>query len=147
MIKRLNYLEINSKARNGLAALNKHMASIDNKLRVLVELRVSQINGCVYCVDLHSEQARTEGETQQRLDGIAVCHECPFFDESERAALAWAEAVTRLPDTNAPDNVYESLKEYFSEQQIVDLTLIISLMNTWNRLAVGFRHLPDARGS
>ncbi len=147
MIKRLNYLEINSKATNGLAALNKHIASIDNKLRALVELRVSQINGCVYCVDLHSEQARAAGETQQRLDGIAVWPECPFFDESERAALAWAEAVTHLPETHAPYNVYESLKEYFSEQQIVDLTLIISLMNAWNRLAVGFRHLPDARGS
>ena len=77
MIKRLNYLEINSKATDGLAALNKHIASIDKKLRALVELRVSQINGCVYCVDLHSEQARAEGETQQRLDGLAVWHECP----------------------------------------------------------------------
>ncbi len=147
MIKRLNYLEINSKATNGLAALNKHIASIDKKLRALVELRVSQINGCVYCVDLHSEQARAAGETQQRLDGIAVWPECPFFDESERAALAWAEAVTHLPETHAPDNVYENLQQHFSEQQIVDGTLIISLMNTWNRLAVGFRHLPDARGS
>ncbi|MEE8286167.1 MAG: carboxymuconolactone decarboxylase family protein [Gammaproteobacteria bacterium] len=147
MIKRLNYLEINSKATNGLAALNKHIASIDKKLRALVELRVSQINGCVYCVDLHSEQARAAGETQQRLDGIAVWPECPFFDESERAALSWAEAVTYLPETHAPDNVYENLKQHFSEQQIVDVTLIISLMNAWNRLAVGFRHLPDARGS
>lgn len=147
MIKRLNYLEINSKATNGLAALNKHIASIDNKLRALVELRVSQINGCVYCVDLHSEQARAAGETQQRLDGIAVWPECPFFDESERAALAWAEAVTYLPETHAPDNVYENLKQHFSEQQIVDVTLIISLMNAWNRLAVGFRYLPDARGA
>ncbi len=146
MIKRLNYLEINSKATNGLAALNKHVASIDKKLRALVELRVSQINGCAYCVDLHSEQAREEGETQQRLDGLVVWPECPFFDDGERAALAWAEAVTRLPDTNAPDNVYEHLKAYFSEQQIVDLTLIISLMNAWNRLAVGLRHLPVARG-
>lgn len=147
MIKRLNYPEINSKATAGLAALNKHVASIDKKLRAIVELRVSQINGCAYCVDLHSEQARKEGETQQRLDGIAVWHECPFFDDRERAALAWAEVVTRLPDTNAPDNVYECLKSYYSEQQIVDLTLIISLMNAWNRLAVAFRHLPDIRSS
>lgn len=145
MIKRLNYLQINSKATDGLAALNKHIASIDKKLGALVELRVSQINGCVYCVDLHSEQARAEGETQQRLDCLAVWQECLFFDESERAALAWAEAVTRLPDTNAPGDAYESLKQRFSEQQIVDLTFIISLMNTWNRLAVGFRHLPDVR--
>ncbi len=95
MIKRLNYLEINSKATNGLAALNKHIASIDKKLRALVELRVSQIHGCVYCVDLHSEQARAAGETQQRLDGIAVWHECPFFDESERAARGSGDAPSR----------------------------------------------------
>lgn len=145
MIKRLNYLEINSKATNGLLAINKHIASIDKKLRAMVELRVSQINGCVYCVDLHATQARAEGETQQRLDCLAVWRECPFFDESERAALAWAEAVTLLPETNAPDKLYDNLKEHFSEQQIVDLTFIISLMNAWNRMAVGFRHLPDER--
>lgn len=145
MIKRLNYLEINSKATNGLLAINKHIASIDNKLRALVELRVSQINGCVFCVDLHATQARAEGETQQRLDCVAVWRECPFFEDSERVAFEWAEAVTLLPDTNAPDHLYHALEEHFSEQQIVDLTLIISLMNMWNRLAVGFRHLPDAR--
>lgn len=146
MIRRADYLEINSKTTSGLAAANKHITSIDGKLRAMVELRVSQINGCVYCVDLHSTQARAEGETQQRLDCLAVWRECPFFDESERAALAWAEAVTLLADTNAPDDLYDSLKEHFSDQQIVDLTLIISLMNAWNRLAVGFRQLPDARG-
>ncbi len=145
MIERFNYLEINPKAAAELAAVNKRVGSIDKKLRALVELRVSQINGCAYCVDLHSEQARTEGETQQRLDGIAVWRECPFFDDRERAALAWTEAVTRLPSTNAPDDIYESLKSYYSEEQIVDLTLIISLMNAWNRLAVAFRHLPDKR--
>ena len=145
MIERLNYLEINSKALNGIASANKHIASIDNKLRAIVEVRISQINGCVYCVDLHATQARDAGETLQRLDCLAVWRECKFFEESERAALAWAEAVTLLPDTNAPDDLYNNLKNHFSEQQIVDLTLIISLMNAWNRLAVGFRHLPDAR--
>jgi len=146
MIERANYLEINSKAINGLAALNKHVTSIERKLQALIELRVSQINGCVYCVDLHATQARAEGETQQRLDCLDVWRECPFFEESERAAFAWTEAVTFLPDTNAPEDLYNELKNHFSEQQIVDLTLIISLMNTWNRLAVGFRHLPEARG-
>lgn len=145
MIERLNYIEVNSKAINSIASANKHIASIDKKLQAIVELRVSQINGCVYCVDLHATQARDEGETQQRLDCLAAWRECKFFDESERAALAWAEAVTHLPATNAPDNLYNNLKKHFSEQQIVDLTLIISLMNAWNRLAVGFRHLPDAR--
>ena len=76
----------------------------------------------------------------------SVWRECPVFEEDEKAALAWAEAVTLLPETNAPDDLYDSLKEHFSEQQIVDLTLIISLMNAWNRLAVGFRQLPDERG-
>ena len=145
MIERLNYLEINSKATNGLAVVNKHVSSIDDKLRAMVELRVSQINGCVYCVDTHAEQARAAGETQQRLDCLAVWRECRFFDERERAALAWAEAVTFLPETNAPDDLYDELKAHFSEQQIVDLTFVVSLMNAWNRLAVGFRHLPDPR--
>jgi AhpD family alkylhydroperoxidase len=136
MIKRLNYLEINAKATNGLAAASKHITSIDSKLRAMVEVRVSQINGCVYCVDLHANQARDAGETQQRLDCLAVWRECPFFEDSERSALAWAEAVTLLPETTAPDDLYDGLKAHFSERQIVDLTLII----------LGFRHLPDARG-
>jgi AhpD family alkylhydroperoxidase len=146
MIERLNYLEINSKAIDALFAAKKHVSSIDDKLCALLELRVSQINGCVYCVDLHATQARDAGETQQRLDCLAAWRECRFFEENERAALAWAEAVTLLPDTHAPDDLFLGLKEHFSERQIVDLTLIVSLMNAWNRLAVGFRHLPDARG-
>ncbi len=146
MIERLDYLEINAKAINWLASTNKHITTIDKKLRALVELRVSQINGCVYCVDLHATQARAEGETQQRLDCLVVWREATFFDDAERAAFAWAEAVTLLPETNAPDSLYDRLKEHFSEQQIVDLTLIVSLMNAWNRIAVSFRHLPDARG-
>ena len=145
MIKRLNYMEINAKATNGLAAVSKHVTSIDEKLCAIVELRVSQINGCVYCVDLHATQARNAGETQQRLDCIAVWHECDFFSAAERAALAWAEAVTLQPNAKASDQTFENLAPHFSEQQIVDLTFIISLMNTWNRLAVSFQHLPDER--
>ena len=145
MIQRLDYSAHNGKALHGLLAVNAHVASIDARLRALVELRVSQINGCVYCVDLHATQARQAGETQQRLDCVAVWRECPFFDEREKAAFAWAEALTHISETLAPDDVYEGLKEHFSDQQIVDLSLIISLMNTWNRLAVGFRHLPDSR--
>ena len=146
MIERLDYIEINSKVVNGLLATNKHITSIDDKLRAMVELRISQINGCVYCVDLHATQARAAGETQQRLDCLAAWRECPFFDDAERAAFAWAEAVTHLPETGAPDDLFEGLKAHYSDQQIVDLTIVISMMNAWNRLAVGFRHLPDARG-
>lgn len=145
MINRHNYMEINSKAVNALAAVNKHVLSIDDKLRAIVELRVSQINGCVFCVDLHTTQARDAGETQQRLDCLTVWHESEFFDNAERAALAWSEAVTLLPDSNAPDDLYEDLRAHYTEQQVVDLTFIVSLMNAWNRMAVSFRHLPDTR--
>ena len=145
MINRLNYLELNSKAVNGLAAVNKHVASIDEGWRAMLELRISQFNGCVYCVDLHAEQARAAGETQQRIDCITVWQECEFFDAAERASLGWVEAITLLPDTNAPDDLYNALAEHYSDEQIVDLTFIASLMNAWNRLAVSFRHLPEAR--
>jgi AhpD family alkylhydroperoxidase len=145
MIQRTNYPAVNPKATNGLGAVNAHVTSIDGKLRAMVELLVSQINGCVYCVDLHAEQARMNGERQQRIDCISVWLECPFFDDRERAAFAWAEAVTHLADTNAPDELFEGLRAHFNEQQIVDLTFIISLMNAWNRLAVSFRHMPNER--
>ncbi len=145
MIERLNYLEINAKAVNQIAAANKHIASIDKKLRAMVELRVSQINGCVFCVDLHATQARDAGESQQRLDCLTAWAECPFFEPHERAAFPWAESIPHLPDTGAPDEVYEALKAHFTKQQIVDLTLIISVMNAWNRMAVSFRQLPEVR--
>lgn len=145
VIRRANYIEINPKATNGLGAVNKHVDSIDDKLRVILELRVSQINGCVYCVDLHATQARDAGESQQRIDCVSVWRECEFFDEAEKAALAWAEAVTLLPSSQAPDDLYDDLKAFYTDQQIVDLTFIVSLMNAWNRLAVSFRHLPDVR--
>ena len=145
MIERLDYIEINPKAINGLGALNKHVATIDAHLRALVELRLSQLNGCVYCVDLHAQQARSHGETQQRIDCLSAWSECPFFDEMEKAAFSWAEAVTFLGDTSAPGHLFKDLSLHFSEEQIVDLTLIISLMNAWNRIAVSFRHLPEKR--
>ncbi len=143
---RLNYVETNAAAITALAAVKKHVTSIDKKFQALIELRISQINGCAYCVDLHTRQARAAGETQQRLDCLVVWEECPFFDSRERAALAWAEAVTHVSETNAPDALYDALAAHFSEAEIVDLTLIISLMNAWNRLAVSFRHLPEPRG-
>lgn len=143
MIKRLQYNELNHRAVNGFGGLSKHLSAIDGKLRALIELRVSQMNGCVYCLDLHARQARELGEFQQRLDCVTAWQEYPFFSERERAALAWAEAVTLIGETHAPDHVYDELHHHFSEREIVDLTLIIAFMNTWNRLAVGFRQLPE----
>ncbi len=110
-----------------------------------MELRVSQINGCAYSVDLHANQARTAGETQQRLDCLAVWWECDFFDAAECAAFRWAEALTHVSQTHAPDEVYAALAEHYSDVRIVDLTLIISTMNAWNRIAIGHRTHPVRR--
>lgn len=145
MITRAPYVPINRPAYDALAAVGKHFTSISPKLRALVELRVSQINGCVYCVDLHSRQAREHGETQQRLDCLPAWYECPFFDDAECAALGWAEALTNISATHAPDATYEALTEHFNEQQIVDLSLIVATMNAWNRLAIGHRSMPPHR--
>src|SRR5262245_31939496 len=104
---RANYNELNRSAVDALATVGKHVGSIDPKLRALVEIRVSQINGCGYCVDMHTAQARARGETQQRLDCLPVWWECDFFEPAEEAALRWAESLTNISETHAPDEVYE----------------------------------------
>jgi uncharacterized peroxidase-related enzyme len=144
-MSRINYYQLAPEAVRKLASINGYLesSSLDPLLRALVEIRVSQINGCVYCVDLHTEQARRLGETQQRLDMLPVWHEAPYFDERERAALAWAEALTHVSETHAPDADYDRLFESFSEKEIVDLSIAVAMMNAWNRIAVGFRKLPD----
>ena len=144
MIERLPYDEINGRAVGQFAAVGKHLSSIDDKLKALVELRVSQINGCVYCLDLHARQARELGESQQRLDCLAAWQEYPYFSDREKAAFAWAEAVTNISETHASDDVYNQLLNHFNEQEVVDLSFIIVMMNGWNRLAIAFRQLPDA---
>lgn len=116
---------------------------LNAKLRALVELRVSQINGCVYCTDLHSREARALGESQQRLDSLPVWKESPFFDMHEKAALAWAESLTLIPQTNASDADYDAVCESFSATEVVELSLAISLANFWNRMAGGFRRAPE----
>ncbi len=145
MIKRLDYTSINGAAIASMASAKAKMPSIDKKLRALVELRVSQINGCSYCVDLHTTEARGAGVTQQKLDCLTVWDDCGIFDAHEKAALAWAEAVTLVSDQGAPEPLYGALSDHFTNQQIVDLTLIISQMNAWNRMAISFEHLPDPR--
>lgn len=145
MIERLDYVSINGPAIANMAKAKNDMRSIDRKLRAVIELRVSQINGCAYCVDLHTMEARGVGETSQRLDCLTVWREVSFFDAAEKAALAWAEAITLDATNGAPEHLYTSLSDHFSEDQIVDLTLIIAQMNAWNRLAIGFGHLPDTR--
>ncbi|MBT9566931.1 MAG: carboxymuconolactone decarboxylase family protein [Thiobacillus sp.] len=117
--------------------------TLNQPLRVLIEARVSQLNACVYCLHLHFREVLDLGESQRRLDSLTVWHESPLFDAREKAALAWADALTMLPDTRADESVFAALKLHFSDLEIVELSLAISLGNFWNRMASGFRREPE----
>lgn len=147
MAMRIAYNKVAPEAVKLLGATSPYFrsSSIDARLRALVELRVSQINGCAYCIDMHSQEARHAGETQQRLDCLPAWRETTFFDDRERAALAWAESVTLVSETRVPDDVFEQARKQFSEKELVDLTLIVAVMNAWNRLAISFRQGPEPR--
>lgn len=116
--------------------------ALDEHIRSLVETRVSQLNGCAYCTDLHSREARARGEKTHRLDALPVWRESPFFSAPERAALAWAEALTLLAGHPIEEAVYAELLHHFTSTEIVELSLCAGLANFWNRLAAGFRKLP-----
>jgi AhpD family alkylhydroperoxidase len=105
----------------------------------LVKMRASQINGCAFCLDMHSREARQHGETEQRLYLLSGWRESPLYSERERAALAWTEAVTLIAETHAPDAEYETLRKHFSDVDVVNLTVLIGLINLWNRLCVSLR--------
>jgi AhpD family alkylhydroperoxidase len=138
---RLDYRKVLPETTQAMSGLETVVESstLEPKLRELVKLRASQINGCAYCVDMHTKDARAIGEDEQRLHLIAVWREAPFFTPRERAALAWSESLTLLSETFAPDDVYEALTLEFDPAEQVALTLAIVAINGWNRLAVGFR--------
>jgi AhpD family alkylhydroperoxidase len=115
---------------------------LDRSLIELVRLRASQINSCAFCIDMHSKDARRAGETEQRLYLLNAWREAPFYTERERAALAWTEHLTRLSTDGAPDSEYERLRAVFSEAEIANLTVLVGLINLWNRIGVGFRLAP-----
>ena len=112
---------------------------VERRLFELVKIRASQINGCAYCLDMHTKEARLAGETEQRIYALNAWRETPFFSDRERAALEWTEAVTRVADTHVPDEIYERVKTQFDEAEVVALTFAIAVINSWNRLAVSFR--------
>jgi AhpD family alkylhydroperoxidase len=116
-----------------------HSCGLEPSLLELVKMRASQINGCGYCMDMHSKDARAAGETEQRLYVLNAWREAPFYSKRERAALAWTEAVTRVADTGVPDDVYAETAQEFSESELLDLTLAVIAINSWNRLAVSSR--------
>ena len=149
MQPRLKFRQAAPAAAKTLDDMRAYLAGcgLEQKLRLLVEIRVSQMNSCAYCVDLHLREARAAGEQQQRLDCLVVWRDVPFFDSRERAALAWAETLTLLPQTHAPDDVYAQVREQFPDKELADLTLAIIAMNAWNRIGVGFAMQPPARSS
>jgi AhpD family alkylhydroperoxidase len=117
-------------------------STLPPSLLLLVKMRASQINGCAYCLDMHSKDARAAGETEQRLYTLPAWRETPFFNDRERAALAWTEAVTLVADTHVPDDLYEETREHFSDEEMVALTMAVVSINGWNRLAISFRAVP-----
>ncbi|TBR40692.1 MULTISPECIES: carboxymuconolactone decarboxylase family protein [Dyella] len=144
MNTRIDFYKASPDAMRAMMALEQRIAQsgLEPPLVELVRLRASQINGCAYCVDLHSRDARKAGEDERRLATLSVWRETPFFSERERAALAWTEAVTLICQTHVPDDVWDLAKPQFSPAEITDLTLLIATINAWNRFAIAFRKLP-----
>ena len=119
-----------------------HSVELPQGILHLIKLRVSQINGCAYCIDMHWKDLRAIGEPEHRLYALDAWRESPFYNEKERAALEWAEAVTKIADTHADDEIFERVKGHFTEKELVDLTLAIATINAWNRLSISFRAEP-----
>ena len=143
MEQRIAY-EKGGEALKAMYGLELYLAksSIERKLLHLIKFRVSQINGCAYCLDMHSKDLRHEGETEQRLYTLDAWRETPFFTDRERAALAWAEAVTLITEGHVPDELYEETRKHFNEQELIDLTLAVTTINSWNRISIAFRTTP-----
>ena len=146
MEPRINFYTL---APDGIAAMRGleqvvSQSGLELSLRELVKLRVSQMNGCAYCIDMHSKDARAAGETEQRLYALNAWRETPFFSDRERAALEWAERITNIAVDHAPDDVFFHVRQFFSEAEMVNLTLAIVAINGWNRLAIAFRAVPGS---
>jgi len=144
MEQRLNYVKVAPAAMHAMRGLEEYVrnSGLEASLLELVRLRASQINGCAYCIDMHTKDARAAGETEQRLYCLSVWRETPFYSDRERAALEWTEAVTLVSENHVPDEVYESVRTHFSEKELVDLTMAIAAINAWNRIAISFRSVP-----
>ena len=139
--ERLRAYEVAPATIDAVRRVEAHIqqCGLEKSLIHLVKMRASQINGCAFCLDMHSRDARRLGETEQRLYLLDAWRESPLYSERERAALAWTDALTRIAETHAPDAEYEALRKNLSDVEIVNLTTLIGLINLWNRLSIGFR--------
>lgn len=146
MKTRLNYSKDVPEAIKGMLELEKyvHSSGLERPLYELVKTRASQINGCAYCLDMHTKDARKAGETEQRLYALSAWRETPFYTERERAALEWTDALTLISENDVPDELYENVSNHFSKEERVALTMAIIAINGWNRLAISFRTVPGS---
>jgi len=144
MKARIDLMHVNPGIVQAMLGLERqvHRARLDSKLLDLVRMRASQINGCAYCLDMHSKDARANGESEQRLYGLEAWRETPYYSARERAALEWTEALTLVAETHAPDEVFERVREQFPEDELLHLTLAIVAINGWNRLNIAARTVP-----
>lgn len=143
--KRLNYYQAAPQAMKAMFGLEKAVAEsvLPGSLRELVRIRASQINGCAYCIDMHTTDATKAGETLRRLMAVGAWKETPFFSERERAALLWTETLTLVAANHAPDEIYEEVAALFNDQELAELTFVIAAINAWNRFGVGFGMQPE----
>jgi len=146
MKARLDFRKASPDGSKAMTALHRfvHDCGLERRLLELVTLRASQINGCAHCIDMHAKELRADGESDQRLYLLSAWRESPFYSERERAALAWAEAVTLLPNQDVPDSVYEGARAHFTETELVNLTLALVAINGANRLNIAFRTVPGS---
>ena len=144
MKARIDLMHVNPGIIHVMLGLERQVqkSGLDSKLLDLVRMRASQINGCAYCLDMHSKDARANGETEQRLYGLDAWRETPYYSARERAALEWTESLTLVSETRVPDEVYERVREQFSEDELVHLSLAIVAINGWNRLNIAARTVP-----
>jgi len=149
MEQRLNPYKAAPATMQAMMALEKHVhdAGLERSLFELVKIRASQINGCAFCLKMHTSDARAEGETEERIYLLDAWREAPIYTGRERAALAWTEAVTLITQGHAADEVYQEARIYFSEEEMVRLTLLITTINAWNRIAISFRITPQVTGA
>ena len=144
MEPRIDYLKSARGAYHAMLGIEHylHQCGLEESLLHLLKLRVSQVNGCAYCIDMHWKDLRAIGESEQRLYGLDAWEESPYYTDRERAAFAWAESVTNIQDGHVPDSVFDHVKNFFSEKELADLTLAVTAINSWNRLSIAARTTP-----
>lgn len=149
MKPRMNFYQHAPETIKALTALEAQIqaSGLEKSLIELVKTRASQINGCAFCINMHTADARKQGETEQRLYLLNAWRESPLYTDRERAALAWTEAVTLIAETHAPDHLYEDVRAQFSESETVNLTMLIGAINAWNRLAIAFRAIHPVKAT